>query len=78
MTDRLYSGLFVAEGSSDIPLANIVQDLFLERGVLVRLSQPDYSLMAEKVKKDINIPSRRGDAADASAPRSDRRTPRLR
>ncbi len=53
MTDRWYDGLFVAEGPSDLPLAGIVQDLFLERGISVRLSQPDYSLIAEKVKKDI-------------------------
>jgi hypothetical protein len=53
MTDRLHSGLFVAEGSSDLPLAGIVQDLFLERGITVRLSQPDFSVMPEKVRKDI-------------------------
>ncbi|HWE91973.1 MAG TPA: hypothetical protein VG317_21095 [Pseudonocardiaceae bacterium] len=53
MTNRWYAGLFVAEGPSDLPLARIVQDLFLEREISIRFSQPDYSLMPEKVKKDV-------------------------
>lgn len=52
MTTHSYTGLFVAEGSSDLPLANIVESLFLDRGVSVRLSTPDFALLP-KVAKDV-------------------------
>ncbi|WP_422755220.1 hypothetical protein [Micromonospora sp. WMMD708] len=52
MRQRSYSGLFVAEGSSDAPLAELIESLFLERGIEVRLSQPDFSLLG-KVHKDV-------------------------
>lgn len=52
MRQRSYSGLFVAEGSSDAPLAELIESLFLERGIEVRLSQPDFSLLG-KVDKDV-------------------------
>ncbi|SBT45107.1 hypothetical protein [Micromonospora auratinigra] len=52
MTQRSYSGLFVAEGSSDAPLAELIESLFLQRGVDVRLSQPDFSLLG-RVAKDV-------------------------
>jgi hypothetical protein len=50
MAKRL-SGLFVAEGSSDAPLADIVELLFLRRGMPVDLSRPDFALL--KVPKDV-------------------------
>lgn len=49
---RTYSGLFVAEGSSDAPLAELIESRFLEQGFEVRLSQPDFSLLG-KVPKDV-------------------------
>ncbi|MEV0154558.1 hypothetical protein AB0H57_12565 [Micromonospora sp. NPDC050686] len=52
MSDRARSGLFVAEGSSDQPLADIVELLFFERGVEVNLSHPSFELLP-KVGKDV-------------------------
>lgn len=52
MTAHSYTGLFVAEGSSDLPLADIVESLFLDRGVSLRLSTPDFALLP-KVAKDV-------------------------
>ncbi|GGL97360.1 MULTISPECIES: DUF4276 family protein [Micromonospora] len=52
MTDRPYSGLFVSEGTSDLPLADLVESLFVGAGASVRLSKPDYSLLP-KVSKDV-------------------------
>ncbi|WP_405105896.1 DUF4276 family protein [Micromonospora sp. NBC_01405] len=52
MSMRSYSGLFVSEGSSDLPLADIIEALFFNRGVTVRLSKPDFSLF-NKVSKDV-------------------------
>jgi len=52
MTAGPYDGLFVAEGSSDMPIADIVERLFFERGVEVRLRKPDFSLLG-KVPKDV-------------------------
>ena len=49
---RIRNGLFVAEGTSDHPLADIVESLFISRGVDVNLSRPDFSRL-EKVKKDV-------------------------
>lgn len=37
------SGLFVREGTSDEPLAEIVEQLFATRGVTLRLSNPDLT-----------------------------------
>ncbi|MEU4829582.1 hypothetical protein [Streptosporangium sp. NPDC023615] len=51
MTKTL-SGLFIAEGSSDLPLAAIVEFLFAERGRNVRLSTPNYESL-QKVDKDV-------------------------
>jgi hypothetical protein len=48
---RRLSGLFVAEGSSDGPLADIVEFLFLQRGTPVDLSRPDFAPL--KVAKDV-------------------------
>ncbi|MCK2242866.1 MULTISPECIES: DUF4276 family protein [unclassified Crossiella] len=53
MSQRSYSGLFVAEGTSDLPLAGIVESLFFARGISLHLSSPDYLLLAGKVEKDI-------------------------
>jgi len=53
MTRRTYSGLFIAEGSSDLPLAGIIESLFFARGVSVRLSNPDYSLLSTRVRRDV-------------------------
>lgn len=52
MTDQLLTGLFVAEGSSDAPLADIVVSLFLEQGFELTLTQPDFGLLP-KVRKDV-------------------------
>ena len=45
-------GLFVAEGSSDMPISDLVEELFFERGVTVHLSRPDFNLLG-KVPKDV-------------------------
>jgi hypothetical protein len=50
MPDRL-SGLFLAEGSSDLPLAEIVESIFLDKGIRLTLSSPDFTAL--KVKKDV-------------------------
>jgi hypothetical protein len=52
MNSRAFAGLFVAEGSSDAPLAAIVESLFLERGFIVRLSAPDFGRL-ERTPKDV-------------------------
>lgn len=49
----MWSGLFVAEGSSDAPLADVVTTLFQARGVSVQLTRPDFSLLAERVPRDV-------------------------
>ncbi len=60
MNRRAFSGLFVCEGSSDMPLATIVETLFVERGMEMRLSTPDYSLLAEKVSNTVESRIRAG------------------
>ncbi|MFI5935045.1 hypothetical protein [Actinoplanes sp. NPDC051494] len=50
MTGSIFDGLFVAEGSSDMPIADIVERLFFERGVEVRLSKPDFGLLGKVPK----------------------------
>lgn len=47
----MHTGLFVAEGSSDAPLAELVTGLFAEHGVRLRLQEPDFSRL--KVAKDV-------------------------
>ena len=46
-------GLLVAEGTSDEPLAEIVEDLFRACGLEVRISSPDYSLLGARVGKGL-------------------------
>ncbi|MFI6999986.1 hypothetical protein [Nocardia sp. NPDC050175] len=52
MSGKVFSGLFVCEGTSDLPLAGIVETLFVQRGLDVRLSKPDYALLGG-VAKDV-------------------------
>ncbi|GAB2642595.1 DUF4276 family protein [Nocardia goodfellowii] len=59
MRHTVYSGLFVCEGTSDLPLAEIVETLFIERGADTRLSRPDYSLLG-RVPKDVQSRVRAG------------------
>ncbi|MFI9385124.1 DUF4276 family protein [Kutzneria sp. NPDC052558] len=54
----LHAGLFVAEGSSDAPLAGLVTDLFAEHGVRVRLQEPDFTWL--KLAKDVRSKVRAG------------------
>jgi len=61
MNERAFSGLFVYEGSSDMPLATIVETLFVERGMEIRLSTPECSLLAEKVSKTVESRNPRRD-----------------
>jgi hypothetical protein len=46
------TGLFVAEGSSDEPLANVVESLFRDRGLDLRLTSPPFAQLP-KVPKDV-------------------------
>lgn len=39
------SGLYICEGSSDYPLASIVEYLYAERGRTLQLSRPDYDAL---------------------------------
>lgn len=50
--ERTYQGLFLAEGSSDLPLADLVEALFLDHGVSVFLSRPDFRALP-RVRKDV-------------------------
>lgn len=52
MTDHTYSGLFISEGTSDLPLADLVEALFIDRGVSLFLSRPDFTLR-KRVSKDV-------------------------
>lgn len=52
MNVRSHTGLFVSEGSSDQPLADLVESLFVSRGVTLHLSKPDFALLG-KVAKDV-------------------------
>lgn len=47
----LRTGLFVAEGSSDAPLADLVTELFAQHGIRLRLQEPDFTWL--KVAKDV-------------------------
>jgi hypothetical protein len=50
--NRTYRGLFVAEGTSDMPLAELVESLFFDRGIEVTISRPDFGLLG-RVSKDV-------------------------
>jgi hypothetical protein len=52
MTGSTFSGLFICEGTSDLPLAELVESLFLDQGTQVYLSRPDLSLLG-RVAKDV-------------------------
>jgi len=52
MTGRSFSGLFIAEGTSDFPLSDIVELLFFDREVRVHLSRPDFASL-DCVAKDV-------------------------
>jgi hypothetical protein len=52
MTGRSFSGLFIAEGSSDFPLSDTVELLFFDRGVRVHLSRPDFASL-DRVARDV-------------------------
>lgn len=52
MISPLRTGLFLAEGSSDAPLADLVTQLFSEHQIRLRLSQPDFTRL-DKVAKDV-------------------------
>jgi hypothetical protein len=51
MIDRRFAGLFIAEGTSDLPLSDLVELLFFDCGLRLDLSRPDFSMLA-KVPKD--------------------------
>jgi hypothetical protein len=46
------SGLYVCEGSSDVPLADIVEFLYAERGCALRLSRPNFEAL-RGVRRDV-------------------------
>ncbi|MEU4160966.1 hypothetical protein [Actinoplanes sp. NPDC026670] len=52
MTEQSYSGIFIGEGSSDMPISEIVESLFFDRGITLHLSKPDFGLLG-KVAKDV-------------------------
>lgn len=54
MTD--FTALFIREGTSDAPLADIVESMFREHDVSVRITSPDFSLLEGRLSKD--LPSR--------------------
>ncbi len=53
MIEGARSGLFLAEGSSDAPLGDLVQALLLARGVNVSLTRPDFDLLEDRVPRDL-------------------------
>lgn len=60
MTDLpIRSGLFVAEGTSEAPLADVVESLFLDRGASIVLSRPDFTRLGN-VPKDVRSRSTAG------------------
>ncbi len=48
-TRALRSALLICEGSSDLPLGNLVRTSFLDRGVPLRVTAPDFSLLPDHV-----------------------------
>ncbi|MFC8847609.1 MULTISPECIES: hypothetical protein [unclassified Micromonospora] len=59
MSRHARSGLFVAEGTSDQPLAELVESLFCERGIELSLSQPAFERLTG-VGKDVKSRVRAG------------------
>lgn len=53
MTGAVLSGLFICEGASDQPLADIVEYLFAEGGRTLRLSRPDFTVLKAAVRRDV-------------------------
>jgi hypothetical protein len=68
MNERSFNGLFVAEGSSDAPLGELVESLFLARSVNIHLTRPDYSLLGERVAKDLTARLKAGTTLMAGDP----------
>jgi hypothetical protein len=52
MTARTFIGLFVAEGSSDLPLSDIVERMFFDKDLSVQIRRPDFGLLPG-VAKDV-------------------------
>lgn len=52
MNSAPLSGLYVCEGSSDEPLADIVEFLYAERGRVLRLSRPNFEAL-RGVRRDV-------------------------
>lgn len=46
-------GIFVGEGSSDRPLADIVTQLFTRRGIAIEIAAPDFSLLPAGKTRDL-------------------------
>lgn len=68
MNERSFDGLFVAEGSSDAPLGELVESLFLARSVDIHLTRPDYSLLDEQVGKNLTARLKAGISLMAGDP----------
>jgi hypothetical protein len=49
----LFSALFVCEGTSDLPISELIEELLLDRGVEVQMTTPDYSLLPSRVSRDV-------------------------
>lgn len=57
----LRSALFLGEGSSDLPLADIVRGLLLDQGVILRMTAPDLSLIpGRRLRRDVESKVRAG------------------
>lgn len=48
-----HSGLFLCEGTSDLPIAGLVESLFFECGIELNLVTPDLSLLNERVRSSL-------------------------
>jgi hypothetical protein len=66
MSTQLIDGLFVAEGSSDMPIADIVERIFFEHGLDLRLRKPDFGRLG-KVPKDLKSRLHAGEILTAGA-----------
>lgn len=49
-----WQGIFISEGTSDLPLAQLVENMFLARGEGLDLSVPDFSLLADRVPRTVD------------------------
>lgn len=49
----MLTGLFLAEGTSDAPLADLVTTMFAVHGVTVQLTRPDFALLGDRVARDV-------------------------